>query len=442
MCRIISLTVGCLLIGSGGVQAQERIPLPPPDSAPASQSSSQVIIPERLSNTEGPLASPYPPDPLNSYPPPYSPDARYAFPPRPIIFGDPVCNPRAWIGVDGLLWWSKSQPLSVPVITTGPASQGGDAGGLGMNGTTSLNRPLDAGPQGGMRIYAGGWLNESHTIGLDGSLFFLGQQNAGFGVSDRSGTGGFVINEPLNGTPSFITQVSAPGQESGSVHVNAWTQLGGMDLNGRYNLIRDSGMSLSLVGGFRYLQLDETLTIGANSSLFQTATYTDNMNNVLATAPPGSNVLVIDQFGTRNQFYGGQIGADFQYSSNRWFFGATGKLALGVTHQSVDINGSTTVLPVNDNPVFLSGGNYATIQAGHYSTNRFAVAPELQLSLGYQFTPFTRGLIGYNFLYLSSVARPGNQIDNTFDGVNRPMVPMTSSSFWAQGINFSLQFSY
>ena len=64
------------------------------------------------------------------------------------------------------------------------------------------------------------------------------------------------------------------------------------------------------------------------------------------------------------------------------------------------------------------------------------------MNLGFQITPWMRGTVGYSFLYLSSVARPGNQIDNTFDGITHPLVPMASSSFWAQGLNLGLQFSY
>jgi hypothetical protein len=108
----------------------------------------------------------------------------------------------------------------------------------------------------------------------------------------------------------------------------------------------------------------------------------------------------------------------------------------------VSINGNTTVFPVNSSPVFLSGGNYATLQVGRYTTDRFALAPIAQLKLGYQFTPCIRGQIGYSFLYLSSVVRPGNQIDNTYDGALHPLVPMASSSFWAQGLTFSVQFTF
>ncbi len=106
------------------------------------------------------------------------------------------------------------------------------------------------------------------------------------------------------------------------------------------------------------------------------------------------------------------------------------------------VSGNTTVFPVNGNPVPLVGGNYATMQIGQYSTSHFAVAPECQLQFGYQFTPGIRAGIGYNCLFLSSVVRPGNQIDQTYDGVSHPLVPMTTTTFWAQGINFTMQFNY
>ncbi len=118
------------------------------------------------------------------------------------------------------------------------------------------------------------------------------------------------------------------------------------------------------------------------------------------------------------------------------------KLAIGDTHEVVTVNGTTTVFPVNGAQVPLIGGNYATLQIGRYSMDRFALAPEGQLNVGYQITPWLRGQIGYDFLYLSSVARPGNQIDNTYDGVTHPLVPMTSSTYWAQGLTLSLQFDF
>jgi hypothetical protein len=374
---------------------------------------------------------PGPYGPQGYTPPPYS---------HRLLNSDPD-NPNFWIGVEALIWWAKEQPLPVPVITTGPASQGANAGALGAPGTTSLDGRLGYGAEGGSRLFAGGWFNSSHTIGMDGSLLFMGQFGSSFSAYDRSGLGNTVINEPVNGAP-FVTQVSAPGVQTGGVEVDATSRFWGADINGLINLVRCNGWTWNVTGGFRYYQLNESLDIVSNSSLFVNTTYTDNMGNVLATAPPGSTVTVIDHFGTRNDFYGGQIGMQLQYNYERLFISAVGKLAIGSTQESVTVSGTTNVYPVNGQPVSLGGGNYATIQAGRYSVNRFALAPELQLNLGYQFTPFMRGTIGYDFLFLSSVLRPGNQIDNNFDGVNHPLVPMTSSTFWMQGINIGLTFTF
>jgi hypothetical protein len=472
----IPLAIVGLVVG-GRLEAQEAIPLPPPDPLPG-QNGGAGLPPPAISAGAlppsvqglGPVAPIGPPPgaygppagygsgPYGPPPPGYGPGPYGAPPPgfygspgyygpppgygRPrLIAGDPVFDPRAWMNIESLVWWSKSQPLSIPVITTGPASQGDNAGGLGVPGTVSLNQPLNYGAGGGIRLNLGGWLTANHVWGLEGNVFSLGRQTAGFHASDRAGDGSFIINEPLAGAP-FVTQVSAPGVETGSVLVRSCSELWGTEINGLYNLVRRDGLSFNLTGGFRYLQLQESVNILADSGLFVQTTYTDNLGNTLASAPPGSSVTVGDHFGVRNQFYGGQGGVKFQYVADRWSFLGTATLALGGTHEIINVNGFTDVNPLNGQTVHLTGGNYATLQTGTYSANRFAAVPAFQVNLGYQFTPFIRGIIGYNFLYISSVARPGNQIDNVYDGVVHPTIPFVNSSFWAQGINLGLQVSF
>ena len=486
----IPLAITSLIVGGGVLSAQEVVPVPPPDPAPPSLSGqtpsltlpslspspTTQLTPTPPSGPAGPAApypsspppgtyggpptGPYgslPPGPYGPYGPPPGPYGPYGPPPGPYgpygpppplyrrapLFsqGDPAGNPNFWLDVEALIWWSKSQPLSVPVVTTGPASQGANAGGIGVPGTASLNQPLNYGAAGGARLTLGGWCDVSHTWGIEGDLFSLGQQSTGFSVYDHSGNGSMVINEPVIGAP-YSTQVSAPGVETGGVAVSSTSQFWGGGINGLYNLMRRDGWTVNLMGGFRYLQLNEQINIVANSGLFTTTTYTDNMGNTLATAPPGSTVAVIDHFGTRNDFYGGQVGVKFQYMSDRWSVNGMTTLALGGTHESVSVNGVTNVYPVNAAPVYLLGGNYATLQSGRYWEDRFAAVPGFQLTLGYQFTPFIRGTIGYNFLLISNVVRPGNQIDNTYDGVVHPLVPMTNTSYWTQGINLGLQVSF
>jgi hypothetical protein len=359
---------------------------------------------------------------------------------RHALTGDPANDPAFWVGAEALVWWMKGEPLPIPLITTGPSSQGANAGGLGMPGTVSLNQPLNFNAEGGVRLFAGGWFDQGHVFGMDGSLFVLGNPGASFGANDRSGNGTFVINEPVSGLTS--TQVSAPGVGTGNAFVNVNSQFWGLETNLMLNVLRGGGWTVNLIGGFRYLQLDEWMSITGNSTIFNDTTFMDGFGNPLVTAPAGSGVTTIDQFNTHNQFYGGQIGARFRYNMGRWSIDGSGSLAIGATHESVDINGTTIVYPVNGTPVPLTGGNYATLQIGRYSQDRFAVAPEARLNLGYQFTPWLRGTIGYDFLFLSSVLRPGNQIDNVYDGVSHPMVPMKTSTYWSQGLNVGLQFNW
>lgn len=424
-CQML-LAIACLVLGSGMVPAQESATPPPPSGPPVPYLPS----PEGVPPSATPPSTPCPPTPSPVMP----------GPPTAVV-DDWAFNPSSWVGIDALLWWTKNQPLSVPVVTTGPAAQGANAGNLGVPGTTSLVRPLDHDVAGGVRLFLGGWFDCDHTIGVDGSLFFLGQQEACFSVADRSGIGSLVLNEPVVGIP-YSTQVSAPGLATGSVDVSATSRLGGADVNLLYNLVRNSAWTVNLVGGYRYLDLKEKLIITGDSSVFNTVTYFDSAGNVLVSAPPGSSILTIDQFEAHNQFSGGQIGVSFQYLRERWSVGGSAKLAIGATHQAVTVDGSTIVFPVNGDAVPLLGGNYATVQIGGYSKNRFAVAPEAQLNVGYQISPYLRALVGYDFLFLSSVARPGNQIDNNYDGVNRPTVFLASSTYWAQGLTMGLQLSY
>ena len=131
------------------------------------------------------------------------------------------------------------------------------------------------------------------------------------------------------------------------------------------------------------------------------------------------------------------------------------RIAFGSTHSTVDINGSTRItsptVAAGATPVETTyqGGLLAQngTNIGHYEQDNFAVVPELDLKLGYQFTCHTRLVLGYDVLYWSKVARAGEQIDTnvnssylpaagvTPSGPARPQFSFQETGFWAQGIN-------
>jgi len=100
-----------------------------------------------------------------------------------------------------------------------------------------------------------------------------------------------------------------------------------------------------------------------------------------------------------------------------------------VTVPAVTIPGLGTTLAVG-----------ATAFVQHFSNvSRFAVVPEVNLNVGYQFADWARAYVGYDFLYASDVAQPGEQI-NPAGLIFAPVQPHTD--FWAQGVNFGLEFRF
>lgn len=93
---------------------------------------------------------------------------------------------------------------------------------------------------------------------------------------------------------------------------------------------------------------------------------------------------------------------------------------------------------------------------GQQTRNTFAVVPEVQLQAGYRLQNGVRFFVGYDFLYVSNVLRPGDQIDTTLNltsnpalapgttltGAARPSATFNSSSLWAQGVNIGASFQF
>jgi hypothetical protein len=203
---------------------------------------------------------------------------------------------------------------------------------------------------------------------------------------------------------------------------------------------------VDLLAGFRYLELREGIG--------------DTENVAISPDVPtigGSTLAVADQFDTRNQFYGGQLGARAECRWGRLFLVPTASVALGTNHEEVDVHGNTVITPVGGGRSVLAGGILALpSNSGHFSRDRFAVVPEVGINFGCQVTPHLRAFVGYGFLYVSNVVRPGSLIDRTVNltqipsnlgpgtlfGPARPALVLRDTDFWARGINFGLEIRY
>jgi hypothetical protein len=348
-----------------------------------------------------------------------------------------------YLSPEYLLWWTKGSQ-SPALVTTGPADS---LGVLGQPGTTVLfgHLPVYTEARSGGRFSGGFWFDPCQQTALEGSYFFLAENSSNFGTESA---GLPLLARPfLNALTGLEASqlVAFPGALSGSIAVTATSRLWGTDVNLRRHLWTGCCWRVDVLGGFRYLDLDEGLQI--TESLVASPTLP-----ILG----GSRFIVSDRFATRNEFYGGQVGARCQYTWGRWSVDVLSKIALGTTRQAVDISGNTLFTPAGGGTSAFTGGLLAQpSNIGHFSRDIFTVVPEIGVNLGYQVTPRVRAFVGYTFLYSSSVVRPGEQIDRvvnvtqiprvslgdqaTITGPARPVFRFRDADFWAQGINFGLE---
>jgi hypothetical protein len=352
----------------------------------------------------------------------------------------PCCPPdnRFYATTEYILWWVKGSPLP-PLVTQGSA---GDVipGVLGSPGTLVLygNNAVGSGPRSGGRFVLGYWFGDEHALGLEIGGFSLGTRTPGFTATSL---GNPILTRPfidaVTGAQT-VQLVAGPNALAGTIAITNRSSFWGYEANLRTNCCCQCRCYTDFIVGFRALGLDENLQINEQLAVLRA---------------PGGSFLVNDGFSVRNRFSGGQIGTVTQYQLGRWSFDFITKLSIGNTRQTVDISGSTIINDPRTGQSQNVGGLLAQqSNIGHYGRDVFGFVPEANLNVGYQLTDHCRLYVGYNFIYWTNVVRPGNQIDlavNTAQlppaqpgGPARPAFAFHGSDFWAQGINFGLEFRY
>jgi hypothetical protein len=367
-----------------------------------------------------------------------------------------------WVDLRTLLWWTRGMETP-PLVTTGTSAS--QIGALGLPGTTVLvgGGTLLDGMQVGGQLQAGLWLNHCGTVGMEGDFLALG----GTSFHYRAWSNGTpILARPFmdtNPDPDFngpeAEAVAVPLQAAGSVSVDARTWFETTGVDARFYLggcercwsspcdpctTIHSGWRADLLLGYRYLRLQDHLSV------------TEELTELADAKNPNSSFYVEDDFDTRDQFNGGEIGLRYTIHRNRWSLEATPRIAFGTTHEQVGINGYSVITAANGITNTYPGGLLAqTTNIGNYSKNELAVVPQIALTLGYQLTPRLQATFGYSFLYWSRVARAGNQIDidvndlyipsgetHTISGPADPKFAFNQTGYWAQGINFGLDYHW
>ncbi len=346
---------------------------------------------------------------------------------------------HSWHTLELLLWWPRAAPLP-PLVTAG--------GPTGAAQTLIGGRSIDTPAGGGGRFTVGFAVNAEETAGLAVTYLFLGTATATSTVGDLLASPVRAIGRPViradTGRPDTVL-VAVPGRSSGTVTASTTSRVTGWEITGVTNLYATTHARVNALAGYRYFMVNEGLRV-EQLTLFPGG----------AGGPP---VLfsAADQFDAHTRFHGGQLGLSADLTRGSVFVEAAGKVALGQGISAVRVSGQTVALSPGPVLAYYPAGVLGQpSNTGRFVQSGFAVLPEAVVKVGYRFADRSRCYVGYNFIYLSEAARPGQQVDQTLSpndvpiagrggvggGSDRPVPLLNRGDFWTQGLTFGLEYRY
>ncbi|NBO90812.1 MAG: hypothetical protein EBV06_00620 [Planctomycetia bacterium] len=311
--------------------------------------------------------------------------------------------------------------------------------------------PIDG--QSGVRLGATVWIDEDASIGVQLGGFLLSRVSSGSAFRSDS-NGNPSLAQPIidaNTGIQFPLFISDPaiGPLTGTYANASTSRLFGWEVNGVFDTAMSSGpLKVRGLVGFRQ--------IGLRESYSESVTIQNPQGTPFALTFGGTTSLglsTLDSFRADTDFYGVQVGTRVGYHFGRVDVDVTGKLAMGVSQQRVNISGLTTDV---SGAALLGGLRALSSNIGSHTSNDFAVAPEIGLNVSYQVAKGVSLRAGYNFLYLSRVVRPTNQIDlvtnpglvpsdpsfGTIGGPSRPHYDRQAADFWVHGLSAGLTLEF
>lgn len=372
-----------------------------------------------------------------------------------------ACDNMYWVDAEYMYWQLQDSPTTPPLVTriTGVtpvtpivAAVSDPSSSVVLGGHRSKNNWHSGG-----RFAIGGWFCGidsckmfcNASIGAEASYFFMAKSSHQQSVSEDGSIDSAELVIPfydVTTNSEDSVAIAYPGSFAGKAWLKTSCAMQGADINGLIGWPVNCSLKLKAIAGFRYWNFNEQLSFKTDSP------YTSIPTDIYRTQ---------DHFNVQNNFYGGQIGIGLDYEHCNFFFQAIGKFALGAMCQGLTIKGQLYTNDFNSfaDAIAYEGGYFALpTNIGTHNRSRFAVIPEAQIKLGYQFSETWRFMIGYTFLYANKVLWSNNQIDRhinptqsiailydetvALEGEERPKALLRSSSFWAQAFSAGVEWRF
>ncbi|HVS36078.1 MAG TPA: BBP7 family outer membrane beta-barrel protein [Gemmataceae bacterium] len=405
-----------------------------PFAGPGTPTADNIPVQMPLGMPASFTAPPPPPPPPD--PPPMGPGGYRGF---DNAFDEPcptVPPPFFHTEVGYLGVWTKHN--SAPILVTQGSIFDPIPGALAQPGTT----PIIGGTIDGDTYHSGARLSFAYDCccdrswTVDANVFALQDRTETQNASN--GGGGFtVLARPFFSVPAnsqSAVLIADSGLTSGGVAVQLKQQVYGGDANVIWNFWPGEGGSwaASMLLGGRALSVDEQMFV------------TDTVQGLPTSTLSGVSVFQNDNISCHNYFYGAQPGVVYSWYLGSFSLDLIGKVAFGYTDEWLSMNGVTQTTFRGRTTTANGALLVLPSNAGTYHKDEFAVAPELLINAKYAFNQYFRVGVGYDYLYLSRLLRPGDQVDEEVGGAApvHPTALLKQSDWWMEGFTASLEFSF
>ena len=351
--------------------------------------------------------------------------------------------PHFWARADYLLWWLKPVCLKPATLTLG-SSTDAIPGAVGQPHTTLImgEHKFEFGGASGIRPTLGIWLTRDQCFAFESEGFLL--ERVAASQSFRATNGSPASFLPFQ-DPSNVDQAlpfTIPGLVNGNSIAVGRSRLWGLESNLSATFSTTRGgfvLSSALLAGFRYLDLQDKVTVS---------------NTLNFVSDPSVVAFGADDFMTRNQFYGGQLGSRLGLAADQWSIEFLTKIALGETHQVSEVSGAPLLPGSASSPLLLPGPFLALpSNIGRQSADRITLVPEVAITVHYHVAEHVTVSLGYSGLYWNKVLCPGDQMDShanitqlpfhgPFTGAKLPAPQFVHTDAFAQGLNLGLEIDF
>lgn len=363
---------------------------------------------------------------------------------------DVPCEPAESAGcfyseVTYLQRWFKPVCASVPIVSVGNP-QDAVPGAVGQPGTRLAvggdpPHKFEFGGTPGIELKTG-WVSADGNLGVEvsGFLMDIASDTQSFRAAPNGAPFSYLPYQAPDNSQQALP-FTVPGVVTGRSLIISSTHLWGAEGNVVLPFTVEHG-SWSVAGKFlvggRYLDLTD------RDRLF---------NTLQLVADPTGIASGADQFITRNQFAGPQVGTVMGVHWGCVSLDLTTKLAAGITHQVRIIEGSPLAYSSPTAGQLLPGPFTALpSNVGRETANRVTLVPEIGLKTRVDLGWCSLSL-GYTLLYWNKVLCPGDQMSplvnitqlpfhGPFAGSRDPAPLFNHTDYFAQGFDCGIEFHF